>query len=62
VLVNEPSNVAAWIMNPRQFKPVTAMPILGVSSTDAFDIAAYLYTSGDSKRIEALRQPAGLHR
>jgi mono/diheme cytochrome c family protein len=62
VLVNVPSNAVAWIMNPRQFKPTTAMPNLGVASADAFDIAAYLYTSGDPKRIETLRQPAAVHR
>ncbi len=58
VLVNVPANAAAWIMNPKQFKPGTAMPNVGVSSDDAFDIAAYLYTSGDRRRIEALRRAA----
>jgi len=62
VLVNMPSKAVAWIMNPRQFKPATAMPNLGVTSADAFDIAAWLYASGDPKRIEALRSPAELHR
>lgn len=62
ILVNAPSNAAAWIMNPRRFKPATEMPNVGVSSTDAFDIVGYLYTSGDRKRLEALRQPAALHR
>ncbi len=62
VLVNVPSKAVAWIVNPRQFKPATAMPNLGVTSADAFDIAAWLYTSGDPKRINALRNPAELHR
>jgi mono/diheme cytochrome c family protein len=62
ILVNAPSNTVAWIMNPRQYKPATAMPNLGVSPADAFDIVAYLYTSGDPRRIEALRNPATLHR
>jgi mono/diheme cytochrome c family protein len=62
ILVNVPSNAVAWIMNPRRYKPATAMPNLGVPSAEAFDIAAYLYTSGDPKRIEALRNPAALHR
>jgi len=61
VLVNVPSNAVEWITNPKKFKPATAMPIIGVTSADALDIAAYLYTSGDSKRIEALRHPAALH-
>ncbi len=61
-LVNVPSNAVAWIMNPQHFKPHTAMPNVGVTSADGFDITAYLYTSGDPKRIEALRHPEGLHR
>ena len=52
----------AWIMDPKGFKPTTAMPNLGVPAADALDIAVYLYTSGDPKRIEALRHPAALHR
>ena len=62
LLVNAPSNTVAWIMHPRQYKPATAMPDLGVPSSDAFDIAAYLYTSGAPRRIAALRNPATLHR
>ena len=62
VLVNVPSKAVAWIMNPKQFKPATAMPNLGVPSTDAVDITAFLYNSGDPKRLEALRNPVGLHR
>ena len=62
ILVNSPSNAVAWIMNPRQFKPATAMPNTGVTLADAFDMTAYLYASGDSKRVEALRDPAALHR
>ena len=62
VLVNVPSKAVAWIMNPRQFKAATAMPNVGVTPADAFDIVACLYTSGDPKRIKALRRPAGVHR
>lgn len=62
MLVNVPSKAVAWIMNPKRFKPATAMPNLGVTSGDAFDIAAWLYTSGDPKRINALRHPEELHR
>lgn len=61
VLVNAPSNVVAWIMNPKRFKAATDMPRLGVTETDAFDIAAFLYSSGEQKRLEALRHPSGLH-
>jgi len=61
-LVNVPSNAVEWIMNPKKFKSDTAMPKLGVPSADAFDIAAYLYTSGDPRRIQGLRRPEALHR
>lgn len=61
ILVNVPSKAVAWIMNPKQYKPHTAMPNLGVPSPDAFDIAAYLYTFGGPKRIRALRHPEELH-
>ena len=62
VLVSVSSNAVAWIIDPRHFKPATAMPRVGVPSADALDIAAYLYTSGDPKRIESLQRPAELHR
>ncbi len=38
------NNLTAWIQNPQQIKPGTAMPNLDVTPEDAFDIAAYLYT------------------
>jgi len=44
-LPNVPHNVAAWIHDPQQFEPGVAMPNLGVSDTEARDIAAYLYQS-----------------
>ncbi len=57
-LVNVPANVVAWIMNPKQFQPNTDMPNLGVSQSQALDIAAYLYTLGDPRRFNMLRQTA----
>jgi cytochrome c2 len=43
-LPNTPANLTRWIQHPRQVEPRTAMPDLGVNATDAYDIAAYLYT------------------
>lgn len=54
-LVNVPSNTAAFITNPKQFKPQTAMPNLGVQLREAVDMTAYLYTSGDPERLNALQ-------
>lgn len=43
-LANNPDNLIRWIENPQAVEPGTAMPFLGVSESDARDIAAYLYT------------------
>jgi len=43
-LPNSPDNLVRWIMNPQSVDPKTAMPNLGLSDTQAHDIAAYLYT------------------
>jgi cytochrome c2 len=32
-----------WIQHPQRLAPGSAMPDLGVSETDARDMAAYLY-------------------
>jgi cytochrome c2 len=42
ILPNSPANLAAWIRSPRSFDPLTAMPDLGVSDSQARDMAAYL--------------------
>jgi cytochrome c1 len=44
VLPNTPDNVIRWIQNPPRVDPLTAMPNLGVTESDARDIAGYLYT------------------
>ena len=44
VLPNEPDNLVKWIENPQGVDPKTAMPNMGVTTRDARDIAAYLYT------------------
>ena len=41
---NTPTNLVAWIENPKQFDSKTAMPNVGVTHRDAVDIASYLYT------------------
>jgi len=41
---NIPGVMVQWIQQPREMKPGTAMPDLGVSRRDAEDIAAYLGT------------------
>ncbi len=42
VLPNRPENLAAWIRDPQGINPQTAMPNLGVSESEALDMAAYL--------------------
>ena len=41
---NDPDHLVRFIAHPRQERPGTPMPELGVSDHDARDIAAYLYT------------------
>lgn len=43
-LPNTPPNLVRWIQNPQNVEPKTAMPNLGLSQEQAYDIAAYLYT------------------
>ena len=43
-LPNSPSNLALWIQHPKSVEPGTAMPDLGLTSDQAQDVAAYLYT------------------
>ncbi|WP_109488613.1 c-type cytochrome [Occallatibacter savannae] len=39
---NTPENLVQWIMHPQHFRPGTAMPEMGVSSSDAQRIATFL--------------------
>ena len=55
-IVNTPADLVAWIVNPQQFKPNTAMPNLNVQPQEALDMGAYLYNFGDQKRLNGLRQ------
>lgn len=43
-LPNSADNMVRWIRNPQHTDPRTAMPNLGVTESDARDIAAYLQT------------------
>jgi cytochrome c1 len=44
VMKNTPGNMVRWIQDPPGVDPMTAMPRLNVSESDARDIASYLYT------------------
>jgi cytochrome c len=44
VVPNTPDNLVRWVENPPSIDPKTAMPDLGLSQSQAQDIAAYLYT------------------
>jgi cytochrome c2 len=43
VAENTPDNLIRWIVNPKQFNPRTAMPITGISESEARNVAAFLY-------------------
>ncbi len=45
VLPNSPENMARWIREPQKFDPLTAMPDMQVSESQALDMVAYLYRS-----------------
>jgi cytochrome c2 len=44
LLLNTPDNVARWLRDPQHVLPGTAMPNMGITSLQAMDITAYLYT------------------
>jgi cytochrome c2 len=43
-LPNQPSNLEHWIQHPHAVHPDTAMPELGVTDTEAREIASFLYS------------------
>jgi len=59
-IVNLPTNVMNWIMNPKKYKPHTTMPVLNVKQRESVDIAAYLYTLGSPHRIDTIQQTSGV--
>jgi len=44
MLPNTPANLVTWIRTPQAVVPGNAMPNMGVTETDALNIAAYLAT------------------
>ena len=44
MLRNTPDNLMFWLRHPQQIVPGNVMPDMGVTASDARDIAAYLYT------------------
>jgi cytochrome c1 len=44
VIHNNSDNMLRWLKNPPGVDPMTAMPNLNITDSDARDIAAYLYT------------------
>ena len=44
VMPHTADNLMKWIRHPREVVPHTAMPELGVTETEARDMAAYLYS------------------
>ena len=43
-LPNSPQNLIPWIVDPHAIDPENAMPTMGVTPSEARDMAAYLYT------------------
>jgi cytochrome c2 len=43
-LPNTQPNLVHWVQHPRSVEPGTAMPDLGLTEDQAYDISAYLYT------------------
>lgn len=43
-VANNVPNMIRWVRHPQALEPGVAMPEMGVTETDARDLAAYLYT------------------
>jgi cytochrome c1 len=43
-LENTPENLVRWIRHPQEVDRSNAMPDVGVTEADSWDIAAFLYT------------------
>jgi cytochrome c len=46
---NTPDNLMLWIQHPQLVRPGSDMPEMGVSDTDARNIAAYLYSLPEAR-------------
>ena len=51
-LPNTWDNLMKWIQSPQAVEPGTAMPDLGVSKDEAYNIAAYLYDQPTEMRLD----------
>lgn len=50
-LLNSPENLTLWVLSPQSVEPGTAMPAVGVTPADAWDIAAYLLSLGSRREL-----------
>lgn len=44
ILPNTPDDLVLWLQDPPRISPGTAMPGLGVTERDAWDMASYLFS------------------
>ncbi len=51
-VLNTPDNLVSWLLDPQAIEPRTAMPRVGFTPAQAWDVAAYLYTLGTATRLE----------
>ncbi|WP_254598486.1 c-type cytochrome [Achromobacter piechaudii] len=49
LLPNTPANLVRWLMDPPAINPRTAMPNVGLTQTEAQDIAAFLLSQPSAK-------------
>ena len=47
LMLNTPSNLVPWIVDPPSIEPGTTMPALGVTPQEALDMSRYLYQLGE---------------
>lgn len=50
VAPNRPGQLVAFLQDPPAIAPGTAMPMLGLTETEARDVAAFLYTLTENER------------
>jgi cytochrome c1 len=44
VVPNQPDRLVRWLLNPPSIAPDTGMPSMGLTTAEARDVAAFLYT------------------
>lgn len=49
ILPNRPGALTRWLIDPPAHAPQTAMPDMGIQEGQARDMAAYLYSLGDTR-------------